>query len=351
MPTTTVRVRYSRSLGSVGLRGTAPLSWHASAAPTRREGSLSIFELDLPEGHVLDFKPVRHDDRFAAGRNATVLAGETVDVEPYFDATRGALDASPRRIGSPELSRDVFFRVFLPPSYRESDVRRYPVLYALDGQSLFSDSREPLTGETWRLDATLDELWSLGAADEAIVVAVHTDEDRLGMLSPTADAGHGGGDGPRTLAFLTDTLKPYVDTFFRTRRGREDTAILGSSMGGLFSFFSAWRRPDVFGRAACLSGSFWWDRRRMVHEAEAGACPVPRPFLYVDSGAARNATEEDANLRDGYHHTMALRKALVGHCYTPGTNLHVLAFPGHAHDAASWAARLGVPLQLLFPPS
>ncbi len=340
MATTTVRVRYSRALGPVGLRGAAPLSWVATLPPARREGSVSIFELDLPDGHVLDFKPVRHDGRFAAGRNVTVLAGETLDLEPYFDATRGTLDPEPRRIRSSELGREVLFRVFLPPSYRESDARRYPVLYALDGQSLFSE---------WRLEETLNELWALGAAAEAIVVAVHSDVDRLAMLSPTPDAEHGGGDGPKTLAFLVETLKPYVDTFFRTRRDREDTAILGSSMGGLFSFFGAWTRPDVFGKAACLSSSFWWDRRAMVRAVEAGACPRPRPALYVDSGAAKDATEQDANLRDGYHHTMALRKALVGHCYEPGRDLHVLAFPGHAHDAASWGARLGVPLQILFP--
>ncbi|HSB62887.1 MAG TPA: alpha/beta hydrolase-fold protein, partial [Thermoanaerobaculia bacterium] len=143
---------------------------------------------------------------------------------------------------------------------------------------------------------------------------------------------------------------PYVDTFFRTRRERADTAVMGSSMGGLFSFFAAWTRSDVFGKAACLSSSFWWNRRWMVRETEKDFCPLPPPLFYVDSGAARNATEEDANLRDGYHHTMALRKALVGHCYVPGMNLHVLAFPGHRHDNASWAARLGIPLQLLFPP-
>jgi predicted alpha/beta superfamily hydrolase len=186
--------------------------------------------------------------------------------------------------------------------------------------------------------------------EEALVVAVHTDEGRLGLLSPTADPEHGGGDGPKYRDFLTETLKPYVDTFFRTRREREDTALIGSSMGGLFSFFAAWTRPDVFGRAACLSGSFWWDRRGLIHGVANGACPNPRPFLYVDSGAARDALAEDANLRDGYHHTMALRIALTGHCYEPGRDLHVLAFPGHAHDAGSWGARLGVPLQLLFPP-
>jgi predicted alpha/beta superfamily hydrolase len=342
MPSTVVHVRYPRALGEVGLRGAAPLSWHESLRPARLDGSTRIFELDVPEGVAVDLKPVRFDGRFASGRNATVLAGETLRLEPYFEEA-GALDAVPRTLFSPQLERTLSYRVFLPPGYGELDARLYPVLYAMDGQSLFGEG-------SWRLDETLNTLWGLGAMQEAIVVAVHTDEGRLEILSPSRDGGHGGGQGPRFRDFLSDTLKPYVDTFFRTRRSREDTALLGSSMGGLFSFFGAWSRPDVFGRAACLSSSFWWDRRALVREVATGACPNPRPFLYVDSGAARDPLAEDANLRDGYHHTMALRAALVGHCYEPGRDLHVLAFPGHAHDAASWGARLGVPLQLLFPP-
>jgi predicted alpha/beta superfamily hydrolase len=342
MPPTTVEVTSPRALGAVGLRGAPPLSWTETARPSAAKGSTRIFTLDLPDGAALDLTPVREDGRFASGRNATVLAGETLRLFPYFEEA-GVLDEAPRTLFSPQLGRPVAFRVFLPPRYGELDARRYPVLYAQDGQSLFG-------AESWMLDETMNTLWGLGAMEEAIVVAVYTDEGRLDMLSPTADDEHGGGAGPRYRDFLTDTLKPYVDTFLRTRRGRGDTALLGSSMGGLFSFFAAWTRPDVFGKAACLSGSFWWDRRALVREVERGACPLPRPFLYVDSGAAKDPLAEDANLRDGYHHTMALRAALTGHCYEAGRDLHVLAFPGHAHDAASWGARLAVPLQLLFPP-
>jgi enterochelin esterase-like enzyme len=125
--------------------------------------------------------------------------------------------------------------------------------------------------------------------------------------------------------------------------------LLGASMGGLFSFYAAWTRSDVFGRAACLSGSFWWANQSMVREVQKGVCPVPRPWLYVDSGVAKNMFEGDANLVDGFHHTVALRNALVTHCYAPGANLHVLAFTGVRHDTASWAARLAIPLQLLLP--
>jgi predicted alpha/beta superfamily hydrolase len=342
MPTTTVEVTYPRALGEIGLRGAPPLSWTESARPSAARGSTRVFVFDVPEGATVDLKPVRADGRFAGGRNATVLAGETLRLEPYFEEA-GTLDASPRTLASPQLGRTLAYRVFLPPGYGELDARRYPVLYAQDGQSLFGEG-------SWHLDETLNTLWGLGAMEEVLVVAVHTDEGRLAMLSPTEDPDYGGGAGPRYRDFLTDTLKPYVDTFFRTRRSREDTALLGSSMGGLFSFFSAWTRPGVFGKAACLSSSFWWDRRALVRGVETGACPNPRPVLYVDSGAAKDPLAEDANLRDGFHHTMAMRAALVGHCYEAGRDLHVLAFPGQQHDAESWAARLAVPLQLLFPP-
>ena len=87
----------------------------------------------------------------------------------------------------------------------------------------------------------------------------------------------------------------------------------------------------------------------MVRETQKGYCPAPPPVLYLDSGAASSTFEEDANARDGLHHTAALRQSLISHCYVPGTNLHTLAFPGHRHHSASWGARLAVPLQLLFP--
>ena len=165
-------------------------------------------------------------------------------MEPYFEKAAGVLHPDLQSMYSKELGRDVKARVFLPPSYGELDERRYPVLYAQDGQSLFGDA------SSWRLDETLNELYGLDAIEEIIVVAVHTDEGRLEMLSPCPDPQHGGGDGPKYLAFLADTAKPYVDTFARTKRGREDTAIMGSSMGGLFAFFAVRTRPDVFGKAA-----------------------------------------------------------------------------------------------------
>jgi len=165
----------------------------------------------------------------------------------------------------------------------------------------------------------IDGLVEMGSIDEVIVVSVRTAEGRIDMLGPVPDARLGGGAGPRHRDAIIEHLKPWVDATYRTRPGREETALLGSSMGGLFSFFAAWTRPDVFGKAMCLSSSFWWADRWIVREVGAGPCPAPRPSIYLDSGAALDPFEEDANVRDGFDHTHAVARALLGHCFEKGT--------------------------------
>ena len=235
----------------------------------------------------------------------------------------------------------------LPPSYDEQTSCRYPVLYAQDGQSLWSDGDDPFG--LWNLDHVLDALWDVRALEELIVVSIDTKERRLERLGPVRDAEHGGGEGPAHLAAITAVLKPMIDRTLRTRPDRASTAILGSSLGGLFSFWAAWSRPDVFGAAMCLSPSFWWGNRWALRHVSRGVCPAPRPRLYLDSGAAASEHEFEGGTRDGMHHTRAMFRALVAHCYEPGQDLQVLAFTGHNHEAASWAARIAVPLQLAFP--
>jgi predicted alpha/beta superfamily hydrolase len=288
------------------------------------------------------------DGEWSRERNYTVVAGDKIVVRPHFDRSEGLLEDKPRELHSPELGIDVRYRVHLPPSYGEHPDRRYPVLYAQDGQALFSNTGDQ-HGPPWRVDETLDELYELAAVEEIIVVGIETAADRLRMLSPSRDKKHGGGDGPKYLDFLVERLKPEIDRRYRTSPERADTGLMGASMGGLFSFFAAWRRPDVFGKAACLSSSFWWDDRFMVKEVRGGSCPAPRPLLYIDSGAAKSDLDEDMSRRDGYHHTVAMRDALTSHCYAPGVNVHLLAFAGSAHESSAWAARVATPLQLLFP--
>ncbi len=342
---TIVEVIYPAERWRIGLRGShAPLSWDETKYPSKVHEDRHTFHVDVPPGEQLELKVVRDETDWAKGRNYVVQAGDRLVLEPAFDRERTFL-APTETITTPH--GPLTFDVLLPQTYEEQERKHYPVLYVLDGQSLWTTSTDPFG--VWNLDATIDRLDDLDALEELIVVGIHTSERRIERLSPVPDPKHGGGEGPKLLADIVDVLRPHVNAKYRVLPDRANTGILGSSMGGLFAFFAAWSKPEVFGKAACLSSSFWWAHRWAVRAAERGPVPNPRPSLYVDSGASIRADERDVNVRDGFHDTRSMFHALKGYEYAAGVDLHRLVFPGHSHDAASWASRIALPLQLLFP--
>lgn len=60
---------------------------------------------------------------------------------------------------------------------------------------------------------------------------------------------YGGGKADAYLSFLRNTLKPHIDASFRTFPGSENTTIMGSSLGGLVSFYALLKYPETFGQA------------------------------------------------------------------------------------------------------
>ena len=342
---TTIHAIYPQSHGKLSLRGNgAGLNWTHNRAPDEVDGDVSTFRLQVPPFEPVQVKLVRGESTWMGGRNAVIGRGDDVTLRPAFDHTTGEL-SSLRTIPMP-WGGALHIRVRLPPSYREQDEKRYPVLYSQDGQSVWSDGTDPFG--VWGLDHVLDELWDVGALDEVIVVSIDTGENRIPRLSPVADPVHGGGGGVDHLRGMVDVLKPIIDLEYRTRPERAATILLGSSLGGLFSLWAAWTRPDVFGGAICLSPSLWWSDRFMLKLVSGDTCPAPRPHLYLDSGVAALDAESDASTRDGVHDLRATYRSLREHCYELGDDLFILSWIGHHHDSRSWAARVSTPLQLFF---
>ncbi|MBY6213045.1 alpha/beta hydrolase [Microbulbifer agarilyticus] len=152
------------------------------------------------------------------------------------------------------LQRERSYRVYLPEGYQSSDTR-YPVLYMHDGQNLF-DKATSYAGE-WGVDESLNRL-SAQCGLKLIVVGIDNGgEHRMTELNPYNNERFGSGEGNAYVDFLVNELKPLVDRNYRTLSGREHTAVMGSSMGGLISNHAINRYPDVFGMAGIFSPSYW----------------------------------------------------------------------------------------------
>ena len=156
----------------------------------------------------------------------------------------------------PQLNRTRRIWIYLPPQYVDTS-KRFPVMYMQDGQNLF-DRATSFSGE-WEVDETLNKLAAAGDKGCIVVGIDNGGADRIGEYSAWKNARYGGGDGAKYAKFMVETLKPYIDANFRTKSDRLNTAVGGSSMGGLISMFAAAEYQNVFSKALIFSPSFWFN--------------------------------------------------------------------------------------------
>ncbi|WP_188814398.1 alpha/beta hydrolase [Hymenobacter cavernae] len=179
----------------------------------------------------------------------------------------------------PQLNRERRIWLYLPNDYATSQ-RRYPVLYLQDGQNVF-DEATSFSGE-WGVDETLSHLQATGQDQGCIVVAVDNDgKRRLDEYSPWRNEKLGGGEGSAYVEFVVKTLKPYLDSHYRTLPGREHTGIAGSSMGALISLYAALKYPDVFSKVGVFSPAFWFAEQPLFTFVRTAKIQLPMRFYFV----------------------------------------------------------------------
>jgi len=159
--------------------------------------------------------------------------------------------------------------IWLPPGYDKGS-KRYPVLYMHDGHNLFDPAKSNFN-KVWAADKAMLAAVKSGKVEPHIIIGVWAPgRDRYRQYLPQTIYQTASGtpraamdamiEGPvisdAYLAWLAGPLKQWVDASFRTRPGRDDTAIMGSSMGGLMSCYAFLERAETYGRAGCVS-SHW----------------------------------------------------------------------------------------------
>lgn len=155
----------------------------------------------------------------------------------------------------PQLNTTRKIWIYLPPDYATTK-KKYPVVYMEDGQNLFNDATS-FSGE-WKVDETLNALFSQHKTEAIIIGIENGGAERLNEYSPWINKKYGGGKGDLYADFLANTLKPYIDKHYRTLAQPKYTGLIGSSMGGLISFYTGVKYPGKFGKLGIFSPSFWF---------------------------------------------------------------------------------------------
>jgi predicted alpha/beta superfamily hydrolase len=238
------------------------------------------------------------------------------------------------------LPTDRTIIVFVPPGYESEQARRYPVLYLHDGQNIFD--KATAFGDEWRVDETAQNLIDSGTIEPLIIVGVYNaGERRIDEYTPTrVEKKNAGGQADRHGQMLVQELKPFIDERYRTLPSAANTALGGSSLGGLATMHVGIKYPTVFGKLAVISPSVWWDDRVILREVAALPSKLPqRIWLDAGTGEGQEVTADTGMLRD----------TLVSKGWTLDGDLKYHEAEGHGHDERYWAARMDQVLRFLFP--
>ncbi|MEW5844530.1 MAG: alpha/beta hydrolase-fold protein [Bacteroidota bacterium] len=227
--------------------------------------------------------------------------------------------------------RDII--VWLPPDYDKNKNERYPVFYMHDGQNLF-DPRTSSMFVDWQMDETADSLIRKGKIKPIIIVGIYNTDDRMAEYADTP-LGH------LYMKLIVEKIKPFIDSLYRTLPDRENTAVGGSSMGGLISMMCVWEYPNVFSKAACFSPAFKIEDIDYVKNVLAYVGKKKEITLYIDNGGVGL----DARLLPGVNEMV---KALEEKGFIENKDLFFFVDKTATHNEAAWAKRVWRPLKIFF---
>lgn len=253
-----------------------------------------------------------------------------------------------KKIYSEYLKNERKIYIFVPPGYSKNPNYYYPVLYMQDGQNIFKGrGTYPLR---WNLDVTALNLIKQKLIYDIIIVGISNTEWREWEYTPTLDElqGHGG-YADLYLQFLIYEVKNYIDKTFRVYPFRENTAICGSSLGGLLALYAGITHPEMFGKIASISPSIWWDDRVILKMAKEWEIDPGLIKIWIDMGYGE---VEDDELEDDDLHPIEESRLLcdifVQKGFKKGRNLKYFEDYWGTHNEITWGKRMSNVLKFLF---
>ena len=187
----------------------------------------------------------------------------------------------------------------------------YPVIYVLDGNALFSTVHDAIKLQSARAEKT--------GVPPAVIVGIGYPGDRPfskrrfrdftppttnphTMIGPRGQEWPEGGGADHFLQFIEAELKPEIENRYPIDRAKQ--TLLGHSLGGLYTLYTAFTKSESFQSYIAISPSIWWrDRCLLMNEEEFLAQLGQKQSLSVYM--AVGSMEKDYMVRDAA--TMAKR--------------------------------------------
>lgn len=311
---------------------------------------------------IVYFSCKNEKEQNTTASNTEIISQVTYDLEHVSEAKLASgklvrIDSFPSKYIVPRP-----IDIWLPKDYTTD--KKYNVLYMHDGQMLF-DGTTTWNKQEWKVDEWASNLMDESKTKDFIVVAVHNipkirwqdlfpqkafnyiDESIKDSLVDIAGKGDIKLNGDNYLKCIVKEVKPFIDRQYSVYTDRDNTFVMGSSMGGLMSMYAISEYPEVFSGASCIS-THW------VGAMPAANNPYPDAiFKYMNDNLPESGTHKlyfdyGNKTLDQYYPQYALRvdEILKAKGYTDKDSKNVF-FEGTDHSENSWNQRLDKPLLFL----
>ena len=187
----------------------------------------------------------------------------------------------------PQLNRTRKIWIYLPPDY-ETSTKTYPVIYMQDGQNLF-DNVTSFSGE-WQVDETLNSLFAQGDYGAIVIGIDNGGGSRIDEYTPWVNNQYGGGEGDLYMQFVAETLKPYVDSNYRTKPAKEYSALIGSSLGALISNYGGVKYSETFSKIGSFSPAYWIVASQFNNYITTSTADLSGMRIYFVAGSNESTT-------------------------------------------------------------
>jgi len=224
-----------------------------------------------------------------------------------------------------------------------------PVVVMHDGKNLFWPEHSTM-GNTWGVIDVVQDLdirpivIGVWIADNPAVPSIRYFElapQQVLEADPSLFGEMPVGEEVRDHALLGDAyhqmiaeeIIPEIVSLFDLDLEPENTALCGSSMGGLTSLYGAGLYPNVYGTALSLSTHLAYWSPDIIEAVLGGLSTEPRTRIWIDRG-----TEELDALYEGLHERAA--EYLQSNGWVTSFELQAKVYPGTNHSEPVWRDRL-----------
>ncbi len=214
--------------------------------------------------------------------------GMDLKYDPAFDTHQFSFDG---------IDKSVY--VWTPKDYDKNSEEKYSTIYMFDGQTILATGRErgmDSDTDSWNVSESVTAMMSV-TDNKAVIVGISNIEGNrdnelvpdIGDLKSTENEDEmlqTEKHGNAFADYICDTIMPFIQKNYNVYTDAKHTALAGSSLGGLESFYAVLAHPDKFGTAGVMSASFQlYDDNTWAEFINGKVNMDNSPFLYFYAGA------------------------------------------------------------------